>query len=256
MAAIRTDSTLGTNFTQATLFAAIKAAMTSAGFSTSVDDYTSGTDRIAVYTFVTDASKTYGTIYYRIRLLSNFTVLTGLYTTWNTITHTGNSASNEISFTGFVATNSVNFTTLNGGTEYKFVFVTQGSTFVPLGIIAPVNRPNWWNLNNWHYAFMWQTSTLNAFAGSTTNPYSNNLYTLLLNSSLMLNSNQQTGNTDILTELILLSNSGRGIAGKSSDDLGLGCLSASSRYNTIPTDNINQNFLVINPVAAGLVVKI
>jgi hypothetical protein len=256
MVAIRTDSTLGTNFTQATLFAAIKAAMLNAGFSNPIDDYTSGTDRIAVYAFVTDATKTYGTTYYRVKVTSALGISSTLFATWNVTSHSGTQQGAEANYSAFSTSNTIQFTALNGGSEYKFVFLTQTTVIIPLGVIAPENKPNWWNLNNWNYAFYLAATSLTTLQGTTLSPYANSSYSLLINNSLMINANLQTGDTDVLTGLIVLSASGRGIAGKTSDDLGSACVNATTRYNTIATDNINQNFLIINPVSGGLVIKV
>lgn len=256
MVAIRTDSTLGTNFTQATLSAAIKAAMTSAGFSGTIDDYTSATDRYLVYSFVTDATKTYGTVYYRIRISTAFIIYCSIYSSWNSTLRTGNNASSEITFAGLTTANTINFVSLNGGIEYKIVLITQTATFIPLGIISPSNKPNWWNLNQWNYAFFWSSPLLSIVTGSTLNPYGSTAYSFINNDNRMSNANLQTGTSDILTGLILTTSTARGIVGKTSEDLGSACVSASSRYNTIPSDTVNQDYLIINPVSGGLVIKV
>ncbi|WP_029635987.1 hypothetical protein [[Scytonema hofmanni] UTEX B 1581] len=256
MVAIRKDSTLGASFTQATLFAAIKAATLDAGFSNPIDDYTSGTDRIAVYAFVTDASKTYGTTYYRVRVTTAFSVSISLYQAWNSTTHTGTNGSGEYTSSTLIASNTVNFVALAGGSEYKFVFITQNTTFIPLCVIVPSTRPSWWNLNNWNYAFLLVTNSLNVAVSTGLNPYSNVTSNLLINNALMATANPQSNLSDVMTGLIFMSSSTRGISGKTSDDLGSACVFASSRYNIIATDTMDQNFLIINPVAGGLVIKI
>lgn len=256
MVATRTDTTLGTNFTQATLFAAIKTAMANAGFSAPIDDYTSGTDRIVIYAFITDATKVYGTTYYRIRVASSLIIYSSLYQNWNTGTHNGANPSNEYSFLALSTNVAVNFTALNGGSEYKFLFITQGTILVPLGVISPAIKPNWWNLNSWNYAFIWANGALSGFGSTALNPYGNVAYSPIINTALMANANPQTNVSDILTGIVILTNTNRGIAGKTSEELGSACAAASSRYNTIATDNINENFLIINPVAGGLVIKV
>jgi len=257
MVAIRTNSTLGTNFTQATLIAAIKTAMLAAGFNNPVDDYSFGSDRIFVYAFVTDATKTYGTVYYRIKVTAAFAISATIHSSWNSTNHTGNNGSLEFIFATLANTNTVIFTSLNGGTEYKFVFLTQAlSTIIPLGVISPANKPNWWDLNQWNYAFFWNANTLNALTGTTLNPYANNNYTAFLNDSRMGAANVQTGLSDILTGVLFFTNANRGVTGKSSEDLGSGAVLSSSRYNTIPSDTVNQDYLIINPVAGGLVIKV
>jgi hypothetical protein len=255
MVATRLNSTLGTNFTQATLVTALKAAMLDAGFSAPVDEYTFGTDKVIVYSFIVDSSQTFGTTYYRIRVSSAFIIFHSLYATWNTTSHTGLNPSPEYSFNALVTTNTINFTALNGGGEYKFLFITQNSAIVPLGVIAPANKPNWWNLNNWNYGFIWTSVNLNILASTAINPYNASTYNLIINNSTMVSANPQTGATDVLTGLILLTASNKGIAGKTSEDLGSACIFSTSRYNTIPSDTVNQNFLIINPVAGGLVIK-
>jgi hypothetical protein len=256
MAATRTNLVLGSNFTQATLVDALKLGMSNAGFSAPIDEYISGSDKVVVYSFVTDSAKTFGTTYLRIRVTTTLSIAAVLYANWNVISHSGSSGSPKAQFSGLVTNNSVNFTALNGGAEFKFLFITQGTTIIPLGIFAPANKPNWWNVDNWTYAFTWASSSLNTVTGTAINPYAQSTYSLLINNSLMINANPQTGTSDVLTGLILLNNSGKGIAGKTSDDLGSACVSGTTRYNTISSDTANHNFLIINPASGGLVIKI
>lgn len=255
-AATRIDSTLGTNFTQATLVSALKTAFANAGFNAPIDDYASGTDRILVYSFVTDSTKTYGTSYYRLRIATTFVINQAIYSTWNVTNHTGTNGSSETSYTALSTSNTVNFTSLNGGSEFKFVFVTQSNNVIPLGVIAPTTRPNWWNLNNWNYAFIWSAVTLATLTSTNLNPYSSTAYSLIINNSLLLYANTQTGNADVLAGLIIVSNTGRGIAGKTSDNLASGCVYNLTRYSAIASDIASEVFLIINFISGGLVVKV
>jgi hypothetical protein len=104
--------------------------------------------------------------------------------------------------------------------------------------------------------FFWNTFNFGTMLGTTLNPYAGNNYSLMINDTRLSVANAQTGLSDIMTGLIIFSSTNRGIAGKTSEDLGSGCISASSRYNTIPSDTANQNYLIINPVAGGLVIKV
>lgn len=253
--ASRIDTSLAATITQSSYVTALKTAFTNAGFSSPVDDYTSGTDRILTYQFDVDNTKLLGSNFLRVRVTSGLITYQQLYTSWNATTHTGNNANTEITYSTLSTANTIGFVSLNGGSEYKFIFVTQGTTFLPLGIIAPANRPDWWDLNNWSYGFIWTSASMAAIRTSGINPYNNADFDLLLNSTRMASINPQTNRRDILAGLVLLTQSNAGSGGRTSDDLAQICGSGSGRYDVLSVFGTTQQYLVINNASAGIAIR-
>lgn len=253
--ATRADSNLAANFTQSTLADAIKQAFTNAGFANPVDDFTSGSDRILVYSQVVDSAKTYGTNYIRVRIASSLTLFQQILTGWNASNHTGSNGSSEYAYNSQSLNSSspVTIISLNGGNEYKFVCISQGGYFWILGILTPSNRPNWWDLNSFSYGFIPVNTYWNSWRSSTMNPYANADYSVSLSYAEMSNPNPITNKRDITTGLLFYSKSNAGIACKTSDDLVQCCANGIARYETIQASG-NQ-YLVINPGAGGLAVR-
>ncbi|BAY89656.1 MULTISPECIES: hypothetical protein [unclassified Tolypothrix] len=253
--ATRTDSSLSATVTQTTLVNALKTAFTNAGYSSPISDYTSGTDRILVYQWDVDNTKVQGINYLRVRISNTLIIYQQLYTTWNTGTNTGTNSSSEVTYTTLAATNTIGFVSLNGSTEYKLVLITQGTTFIPLGLLVPANKPDWWDLNNWSYGFIFLTSTMQTLRTSNANPYSNTDFDYLTNTTRIANVNGQTNRRDIFSGLVLLSQSNQGSAGRTSDDVGQYCGNGSARYDTAPVFGTSQQYLVVVNAASGIIIR-
>jgi hypothetical protein len=253
--ATRTDTSLAATITQTTLVNAIKTAFTNAGYSTLVEGYASGTDQILVYQFVTDATKIYGTVYLRIRITTALAIFQQLFSTWVAGTHANTNGSTEVFGTTVSSSIAINFVSLNGGLEYGLVLLTQGTTFIPLGVIAPITRPSYWDLNSWNWGFIFNDNTLFTWLSCNLNSFSNQSYDTFLNNARLGTANSITLRRDILGGITLLSQSNRGIAGQTSNDIGMGCFSGNSRYDSASSYGSSAVYLVITNVAGGLAIR-
>jgi len=255
--AIRTITTLAAPFTQAQLSTALQAAFINAGFSSPFDSYTSGTDLFLIYAFVTDAAQNFGTTYLRVRISNTFIISQTLFSTWNAATDTGTNASAEVAYTTLILTASVTFTALNASGELRLVLVSQGALFLPLGMISPVTRRSSWNLANWNWGFIFTLNTMLVLRSAGLNQYSNTENDIALAGSSRLSiANVQDIERDLITGLILLNHSNQGFSGKTSDDIAITASSGSSRYDIFTRSGTSQQFLLINPGAGGLAVRI
>ncbi|OCQ98966.1 hypothetical protein BCD64_23290 [Nostoc sp. MBR 210] len=252
--ATRTDNTITATINQTKLVDGIKTAMINAGFSGTYDDYTS-TNRILVYELVVDSSKTYGKVYFIISVSSGLVITTQVAATWNATSHTGTGLSTTTTNTAFATGSNIICTAFNGGSEYKLVQLVQGSVVVPLGLIAPATRPNWWDLNLWPYGFSPTGSGWATLRSSSINPYSNDAYNALLNTTSLGTANPQTSRRDVLTGIVLLSASNAGAACKTSDDLASVAASGATRYDAIQPQGTIQQFTIVNPTAGGFAIR-
>ncbi|MCC5669881.1 hypothetical protein LC653_40275 [Nostoc sp. CHAB 5784] len=206
--ATRTISSLSAPFTQAQLSTALQAAFVNAGFTSLFDSFTSGTDLVLVYAFVVDGAKTFGTTYLRVRITNTFIINQALYSTWNATTHTGGNSSTEVAYSTLVSTTSVTFNALNASGEVRLILATQGALFLPLGMIAPINRRSSWDLKDWNWGHIFISSTMLILRSSGLNQYSNAENDIALAGSTRLaTANVQDNERDILSGLILLNQS-------------------------------------------------
>lgn len=254
--ATRTTTTLASDITQTTVVNRLLTAFVSAGYATTYDDYTTGTDRVLVYEFIYDNSKTFGKVYYKLRVTSSLNFLFQVCSAWNKTTKVATNASAEASFLTLGTTTTITFDALNGGLEYKFVIITQSTTSVVLGILCPDNKPTWWDVNAFPYGFAFNTNALNGLTGCALNPYSNTNYSGFFGNNGLSAVNLQTNRRDILTGIILLSNSGRGVAAKTSDDLALAAANGSAKFDRLSFPGSSQEYLIINNVAGGLALRV
>lgn len=254
--ATRTDSTLAANWTQTTLFDAIKAALINAGFPNPVSDFTSGTDKIATYAVILDNTKAFGTTFLRVRITNAFIVAIQLFATWNSATNTGTGNSLEITNTALVPTTGVNFIALNAGNEAKLIGVQQGAIFYTLGFLSPANRPAWWDLASFNYCFIPTTNAFGVWRTTLQNPYANTEFDCNLNNTRMGSANTITSRRDILQGVVMLTQSNTGVSGRTSDDLVSVAASGATRFDTLQIPGSTNQYLLLNPSAGGLAIRI
>lgn len=256
--ATRIQSSLSPTITQASLVTALLTAFANAGYDSPVDNYTSGTDRFLVYRFDSDSTKVYGSNYLRIRITAALQIAQQISTSWNTSTKAGANANAETTLVTLSASVAVQFNSLNAGTEYKFVVLTQGTIAYTLGVICPANKPSWWDINSWSWGFCFTDTSMTAFRSSTLNPYNNpNNYTTYLNiNSGMIGINLQTNRRDILTGIVIFANSNAGVAGRTSDDLIIAAANGSGRFDILSHPESTNQYLILNNVSSGLAVRI
>lgn len=254
--AIRTDSFVAPAITQQSLFDGIKAAFVNAGFATTFDDYTAGTDKVVVYQIVLDGTKTNGTSYLRIRVTTAFVIGQQILSTWNTSTKAGTNGSTEITYAALVANAQVNFVALRATPELALVMLTQGTSAIALGFLSPVNRPSWWDLSAWNYCFIPTGNTFATFRSPALNPFANTEQDTSLNVVRMAIANSQTNRRDLLPGIILYSQTNQGISGRTSDDLVMIAASGSTRYDTLQIPGDTKQYLILNPASGGLAVRI
>ena len=253
----RAITTLNPPFTQAQLSTALQSAFANAGFTSVFSSFTSGTDLVLVYALVVDATKTFGTTYLRIRITNTFVIHQTVFSTWNTANNTGTGNSSEASFTALVNSASVTFNALNGGIESRLVVVTQGTLFLPLGIVSPATMRSSWNLNVYTSGFIFTAATMTVLRGTTANQTGNSDNdVVLVGTSRLGTANVVDNERDIFSGWTLLNQSNQGFTGKTSDDLVVVASSGSTRYDTISKSGTSQQYLIILPGAGGIAVRI
>jgi hypothetical protein len=128
---------------------------------------------------------------------------------------------------------------------------------LPLGLIAPITRRGSWSLNSWSWAFIFTSSAMSVVRGTTLNQYASADYDIALGGNSRLGiANPSDNERDVLSNVILLSQSNQGFAGKSSDDLSVVSANNSTRFDTIPITGTSQQYLIVSPGSGGFAVRI
>lgn len=249
--ATRNISAVPATITQSSLINAIKSAFeANSNFTTIVDDYTSGTDRILVIRFTVDAAKSRGSVFLRIRCTSSLQLAQQIFSSWDANSKTGANGSSESVYTALSSTTQITINSLFSSNEFHFLFLVQSTTIISLGVLAPKEKPDWWNLNTWNYGFYSTDLTLTTLRGTTLNPYANTDYTTSLNNARLASANSVTSERDGMPGIFLFTNSNQGIAGKTSDDLAAMANSGATRYQS------TSGYLIVTTSAGGLGIKI
>lgn len=241
--------------TQSNLVTALQTAFTNAGFPSPLQTFTSGTDQIIIYRIVLDSTKTYGSIFLRLRITSALAIFQQVFSGWDTNTRTGTDGSSEVSYGTLSSSVAVGFNSFNDGNETRQIILTQNALFFPLGLIFPENRPSRWDLNSYPYGFIWSNTSANTLRGTTRNQYNNSDFSTYLNDSNLSGASPTGDGNDIVRGIILKSNSNNGVACQSSNNLGYGAAANLTRFTTIPVAGTTQAWTVINNVAGGLLIQ-
>jgi hypothetical protein len=168
MVVTRTDTSQSPTITATNFENSLHTAMLNAGF-TLWHTYTASGQNRRIYREVLNSS-TYGTAFYEIRINTTTRELsvTG-YVAFNTTTNTGTGA--ITSFNNFTPTtgDAINYIALNGGSEFRVVLIRQASTLAVVGQLRPsLNKPSWWNENNYPYVWYMMSLTSNQWNNLTT----------------------------------------------------------------------------------------
>jgi hypothetical protein len=104
--------------------------------------------------------------------------------------------------------------------------------------------------------FIFTSNSANILRGTTVNPYTNNDYDTFLNNSRLGTPNTTYNGRDILMGITLLSQSSTGVACRTSDDFGIASCNGNARYDLLPVAGTTQQYLVVNNVSGGLVIRV
>lgn len=253
--ATRITTTLNPTITTLALNNAIKTAFSSIGLN-HFDEYLSGTTRFLVYEVVYNPGTAFGRVYNRIGITSSLVISQELFTAWNTATKTGTNSSGVVNYITLSSSALITINAFNGGDEYKFVDITQNSSTCTLGVLLPQFKPDWWDTNTYPYGFTCVgTSAITAFRGLTPNPYNNTGYTgIPLNNTILSNDNLITNQPDVIKGICIYSSSNRGIAARTSDDIGACPSLSKTRFTEISLSD-GTKYMILKAANGGLCLR-
>jgi hypothetical protein len=251
-----TNSNLLPTITQANLTTAIKNALAATNFPTLFDEV-SGDPHLVIYEITLNNTATFGKAYLEIEITNDLKVRQRLHTNWDPIANTGANSgpwgpqiqfnnSTEITFRGFEKSD-----------ECRLVGIRQSNQIQFLGYLYPANKPAWWSENSSLYCFIPGSNNFVTWHGAaaSNSPYGNATYTSSLGRAQMASSNPITSKRDVVTGILLYSNSNQGVCGRTSDELVMVSGSGLGIYDIIQvTPNVEEYTLLV-PAAGGLALR-
>lgn len=248
----RTDFTLAPVITQQSLYDTIKARFLACSGYTIFSEFTLTTDKCIVFELILDATKILGKVYLRIRIPTTLAVHQQLYTSWNTTSNTGTLASTESSAVTFSSNVAIEFLTFVKSPEYRFVILSQNTTFALLGIFRPENKPNTWSEDSYPYAFIndnnfTASNMFKTWFSASSNPYaSTSAFTSNMADSRISSPNPINNRRDSLATLILYAST-QGIAGQSSAEIITVAALGQTRFEDIIFTSGTEEYILLNP---------
>lgn len=265
MVATQTITTVTQTHTQASLVTLIKNGFTAAGFSVPVVDTTVGTDRVIVYQIVSDAAKTYGTAFLRIRITTTLTILQTLSAGFNTTTNVPVNPGTESSAFTAVTNLSIEVRTYVKANEFRFVILSQGTGYGVFGYLRPEERHPCFDENVAPYIFqsanVFNTNTyFNTWQCTGLSPYMSGgtpvtaFFTHMTFSSLAI-ANPVTNQRDSIAGMLLYPSSGQGIAAKTSNEIIMIAASGLTRFDSIQVTPGVEEYILLFPGAGSMALR-
>jgi hypothetical protein len=247
----RTNLTLNSTITQQNLYDTIKARFVAAGY-TLVSEFTIDTNKAIVFRLTLDSTKIYSRIFLRIRVTTDLIVYQQIYTSWDTVTSSGNFPSTESAGVTFANNVAIDFVSLVSSPEYRFVILSQGIMIALLGILRPGTKPTFWSEDSFPYAFIngnnWDEGNMfRTWFSCASSPYGNvGDFTSNMADSRLSRPNPLNNLRDSQAGMILFSGS-QGIAGQTSNDFLSVAAVGQTRFEEIIFTAGVEEYLLLNP---------
>ncbi|MBD1864184.1 MULTISPECIES: hypothetical protein [Trichocoleus] len=239
----------------------IKQAFLDMGF-TLVDDYVSG-DRFLVFSYTFDATKTYGTAFFRVRFYyGTYTVTQAVGTAWNASTKVLANEGTGSTFVNMLSSIELYVTTYVNGDRYRLLYLSQGNSnnnVVVLGFIRPSNKPSWWNENQSPYVFYPRNQSglsLNSFYVPLPAVYTGLSEAVLeLSATRMQNPNPITGKRDLISNLPIYSSLNNAVLGTLPEDISALYGSGTNKLDVVEVSE-TEKYEIIYGSAACIAIRI
>jgi len=257
MVMTRTDTSQSPTITATNFENSLHTAMLNAGF-TLWHTYTASGENRRIYREIFNSS-TYGTAFYEIRINTTSRQLSiAAYVAFNTTTNTGTGTITSINSFTPTTGNQIDYVALNGGSEFRVVLIRQAGTLAIVGQLRPsLNKPSWWDENNYSYVWYIRNLTTNQWSVVTTGaPWSSATAVLV---SRTIRGTVPGGQREIANAVELASVSTAspgGTCGVFSNDI-----AQSSTEGLVPGVDMlvvtagTEEYLVLEAASGGLVVR-
>lgn len=247
---------IATPLTQTSLLSGLREALIATGFPPPLKQYSSGPDQFVVWQIVGDATKTYGTAYYRLFVNSALNVNHMIGATWADSSNTLGNPSSALHSVTYSASTPIKFLGFSTN-EYKFLLVTQGATQQLLGYFRPPDAPSF-DENSFPRIFIASNQDLTNCSCTGLSPYGTNLtFNTSLGNSQMASPDSFLQQRSQALGLFLFGPANTGIIARTSDDLGMGATSGLSRGDTlVDAVDSSKQYFVNRGVAGGLLIRI
>jgi hypothetical protein len=241
--------------TQANLFAGLRDALSGVFGTPPLKSFTSGTDQMAVWQIVNDATKTFGSAFYRLRVTTALAVSQLVGSGFTDATNTvGNPSADAhpVTYVGGIAIRMRGFST----PEYKFLSIIQGTSQQLLGGFRPPEAPAY-EESGFPRFFIGQNADFTNIVGSTLTPYVSALTTSLGNTN-MANADNYLQVRSLSQGFFIWGPNNSGIIASSSEDLSSGCCFGLSWDNTfnVPGTNPAETYFVHRGTAGALMFRL
>jgi len=250
-----TNSNLLPPINKTGLTVAIKNALAAAGFPVLFDEVNSTTTDRVIYEIPFNNTANFGKAYLEIEIDYTLRVRQRLHLDWDRVNNTGWGSGSWGPQVQFNFNNEITFRGFEKSDECRLVGIRQSNTVQFLGYLRPTNKPVWWNENNFLYCFIPGSNNFITWNGAATSPYGNATYTSNLGRAQMATANPITSKRDVVTGILLYSNSNQGACGRTSDDLVMVSGSGLGFYDVIEVTPGEEEYTIIHPAAGGLALR-
>lgn len=258
MPALSSENFISPVSTQDALIQVIKTAFNNfGGTSTLFVEKVQGTNKVVVFKIDLQSETGIHTTYLQIKITNNLAVSQQLFAGWDN-NDSGISGSQESTPITLYKPSPINIRTFYKSDEFAFLVFFQPARYLLLGWLRPQTKHPDFNEaiapfifqsnNDWNKPFVnWHSTALS--------PYGNAAYTSNMGSPYLSQANPSNNKRDLLAGMLLFSNSGRGIAGKTSTDIVSAASAGLNTFESIQGADGSQ-YTLLYPGNGGLAVKV
>lgn len=254
-----TTYTFNPTHTQSSLIGDLNTMLTDVGW-THIDSYTSSSTQFRVYNRVFNSS-TYGTAFLEVGVTNSLQVTARFGSDWNTTTDVMTHPVSLLNASTYSATNSISGVGIDGGDEFRAIFLRQGTTTSLICNLRPaLNKPAFWDENL--YCYWWFNSNFGNFSltipnASSLSPWTSRNAAFV---SRTIRGTLPNGDVEIQTGVQIESTAlgSAGLCGVCSNDIGqAGVPSNAVTFSDrlVVTAGVEE-WLILQTGAGGLVVRV
>lgn len=248
-------SDINPSITQASLINGLRDALVAAGLPTPLKQFTSGTNQLVVWELVFDATRFYGKAYFSIKVSNTLTVSQSISSGWTDATNTLVNASSDVHLTTFSSSIPIKFQGF-ATPEFVLLSATQGGSIQMMLGYLRLQTADAFDDISFPKIFIPITADLTSLTCTGLTPYSSSVFYTSLNNSNMANADSYFQQRSMATGFFLYGSSNTGIIARSSDDLGMGANTGTTRYDTYTPSGLSEQWIVTRSGAGTLLIRI
>lgn len=244
---------------QLSLVELIKDAFESAGCGNVYTEFTSGKNKLLVYSIPLTSSELYGSAYLQVKITDGLAVTQQLFAEWDSSKKIGISGGRESTSVTFSKTANLQVRTFRKEGEFRLIALSQTDKFALLGYLRPSDKHPAFDETTGQYIFQsnntWKLPFV-AWNSSGATFYQTSDYTSNMGNINLSKAHPVTNKRDLVAGMLLYANSGYGIVGKTSEDIVSVAAAGLNKFDIIQDASANNEYVLLYPGNGCMAIRV